>query len=209
MVICSYCQSYQQDSTKIQQIQQNKIYQYTIMDDPKYHNYWFAMGCPSDDEEIKEEFYNPVIENISHTFITLALPQLPDDPDEKYERVMEYLHLAKKMVAYKYFSGMSCLFSFEFYSMEKKLKLLKENFHIHMLFKGKYKKFDRLRIIRDFSKKFKIEANFVDVKYHQSPELYHTRVEYVKGTKQSSKTDATEKDKEMRKELRLADFYNV
>lgn len=177
------------------------------MDDPKYHAYWHALGCPTDDEDIKEDFYNPVILNTWHTMITIALPKLSNDRDEKREVVLETVQKCREVHNYRYMSDKTILFSLEFYSLEKKLKVLKDNFHVHMLVKGKYAKFDRKRIIRDLSKKFKVEANFVDVKYHSSPELFSTRQNYIKGTKQESKDLAIEKDEEERKVLGIDNFY--
>jgi len=192
---------------KIQQIQQNKILGYTIMDDPKFHAYWHALGCPTDDEDIKEEFYNPVVLTKWHTMITIALPKLPEERDVKREIILETIQRCREVHQYRYMSDKTILFSLEFYSLEKKLKVLKDNFHVHMLVKGKYAKLDRKRIIRDLSKKFKVEANFVDVKYHSSPELFSTREEYIKGSKQESKDIAIQKDKEERKAFEIQDFY--
>lgn len=177
--------------------------------DPNYHNYWHSAGCPTDDEELMEQFYNPVILNIWHTIITIALPKLPIEIEEKREKVLEVIQKCRETHNYRYLSDKNILFSLEFYSLEKQLKCIKDNFHVHLLVKGKYKKFDRKRIIRDFAKKFKVEANFVDVKYNSCPELYETRQEYLKGNKKKEKDLAIEKDKVERKELGISDFYSL
>lgn len=189
-------------------IQPNIIFRQYIMDDPKYHEYWHACGMPDDDEELKKDFYDPPIINISHTFITIALPKLPSERDEAREKVFEMLQKCRELPKYNYYNNMSIWFSLEFYSMEKQLKLLKNNFHIHILIKGKYLKFDRKRIIRDLARKFKVEQNFVDVKYHTCPELFKTRQQYIQGKKAiDSKDLAVQKDREERKVFEIEDFY--
>lgn len=177
--------------------------------DGAYHDYWYSLGCPTDDEELLEQFYNPVIVNVWHTIITVALPKLPEENEEKREKVFQVLQNLRDLDRYKYLRDKPIHFSLEFYSIDKKLKYIKDNFHAHILVKGKYDKFDRKRIIRDFAKKFKVEANFVDVKYNSCPELYSTRVEYLKGNKKKEKDLAIEKDKVERKELGIEDYYSL
>lgn len=176
--------------------------------DPAYHRYWDSAGCPTDDEDLLEQFYNPPPPSrIFHLFITIALPTLPLEFEEKREAVLEYLGKVKKLTQLKYLSNYSAMGTMEFFSLEKKLKMLKENPHIHLLFKGKLAKFDKARIIRDFSRAFKVQSNFIDVKYSDIPELYETRTEYVKGNKKKEKCLATEKDILERKELDIENYY--
>ena len=178
------------------------------MDDPKYHNYWYLLGMPEDDDTIKEDFYDPPIYKKSHTFITICLADLPFEKEKAREKVFENMQKCRDLSKYNYYKNMSIWFSLEFYSMDKQLNELKPNFHIHILIKGKYLKFDRKRMIRDLARKFKILENFVDIKYSDCPELYETRLQYIQGNKAiDSKDLAVQKDREERKVFEIEDFY--
>ena len=178
------------------------------MDDPKYHNHWYLLGMPDDDVSMRQEFYDPPIINISHTFCTICLPDLPSENDEAREKVFETIQKCRDLPKYNYYKGLSIWFSLEFYSYDNKAKALKNNFHIHLLIKGKFLKFDKRRIIRDLARKYKISENFVDIKVSDCPELFGTRQEYIMGKKAiDSKDLAVKKDKEERKVFGIEDYY--
>jgi len=187
-------------------------YRERAINDPKYHEYWSIAGCPTDDEDCLEQFYNPPPPSrIYHLFITIALPNLPLDFIDKREKVLEYLGNLRKVSDLKYLQNNTGIGTMEFFSLEPKLKMLKENPHIHILYKGKLAKFDKARVIRDFSRAFKVKDNFIDVKYTDIPELYTTREEYIKGIKRKEKCLATERDIVERKELEIENYflYNI
>jgi len=64
------------------------------------------------------------------------------------------------------------------------------------------------RLIRDFSRKFKIAKNFIDVKPGLSASL-ETRINYIQGTKVNEKMPQVIKDQEMRQSLGLKNYYEI
>lgn len=211
------CQSYQQSFNKLQQ---NLQLRYNVMEnypeaqnDPKWHSYWFHNGGPdmSDDETISlyDEYKNPIgPSKIYHLFLTIALPNLPLENELKREKVFEDLQKLRN-IKYRYLKKKDIKVRFEFFSVEPKLKMLKDNYHIHLLAKGSIKPFDKSRIIRDFKNLMKVEANFIDVKYSDSPDLYLTRVGYMNGDKRDTKLEAVEADAKIRSALNLEELISL
>ena len=181
--------------------------------DPEWHTYWFENGGPSMDDEqtasLFNDFKNPHVSTVkSHLFITIALPDLPTEIELKREKVFEHINKIQNM-KYKYLKNKTCHFTLEFNSFDKKLKVYKENYHIHILIPVKIRNFTRSRIIRDFSRLFKVESNFVDVIYHNSKELFETRLEYIQNQKNNpEKEEAVQKDIEERKSIRIENYYS-
>lgn len=176
------------------------------------HQLWASLGGAEMDTtesvSLIDELKNPIILTKPHLFITIALPSLPSEIESKREKVLE--HLAKlRSIKYKYLKEKTAHFCFEFNSFDKKLKVLKHNYHIHFLVATKIKNFNRARIIRDFSRLFKVEPNFIDVIYHNSIELFEKRFQYIQNQKQNSEKDlAVQKDILDRKSIQIQDFYS-
>lgn len=178
----------------------------------KEHQLWASLGGPEmpkeDSESLIEEIRNPIVLTKQHLFITIALPSLPLDIESKREKVFEHLEKLTN-IKYKYLKEKTCHYCFEFNSFDKKLKVLKTNYHIHFLVSVKIKNFTRSRIIRDFSRLFKVEPNFVDVIYQNSKELFEKRLQYIQNVKSNpEKCLAIEKDNEERKEIGIQNYYS-
>lgn len=124
-----------------------------------------------------------------HWFITIALP---NDRDP-----VEMVNLTKSLSRYAYMTNY--MFSIEFYSKSG------ENMHIHILVWGT--KVNKTKCIRDFSRKYDLSANFIDVKYSKRESDYSNRENYIKGIKEDSKMDSVQKDREKRASLCLLDYY--
>lgn len=131
--------------------------------------------------------YDELVGSEKHQFITVALPN--DYPISKILKYVDSPH--------KYFRNNSIM-SIEKYSSTG------VNLHVHLLKKGNYSK---TKIIRDLSKKFKIESNFVDVKSSDDRTLYQTREAYVKGEKVEPKCEYVMQDREWRKTEKIKDYY--
>lgn len=82
-----------------------------------------------------------------------------------------------------------------------------EHPHVHMLIKGETTQ--PSKIIRDMSRIFKINKNFVDCKNSSDENLYETRLNYIKGIKQNSKKEAVETDRIWRSKHCLEEYYQV
>lgn len=101
-----------------------------------------------------------------HQFITVALPT------ENYE--LNKLKSIINNLTYPYLEG--ALLTVEMFSGELK----KKNLHIHILKKGIYNK---TKLIRDLSRKFKVASNFVNVKKSTKESDYRNRLAYLNGEK--------------------------
>ena len=82
-----------------------------------------------------------------------------------------------------------------------------DHVHCHMLIKGETTQPSKL--IRDMSRIFKINKNYVDCKNSTNEDLYQTRLNYIKGIKKTSKTEAVEKDKVWRSKQCLEEYYQI
>lgn len=131
--------------------------------------------------------YHELIGEEKHQFITLALPN-----EFEIAKILKYISKP-----HSYLRDNAVL-AVEKYSDSG------ENLHIHILKKGNYSK---SKIIRDMSKKFSINTNFVDVRYGIAKDMYQKRLHYVKGEKQEKKEHNVEKDKQWRKKHQLKDYY--
>lgn len=131
----------------------------------------------------------------SHRFITVSVkkdasPKDLADSMEKFIRKHNYS------------------FNIECYTLEFTNAEMEYHPHVHILFNGTDKP-QKGNIIRDFSRLFKIESNFVDVQTSNDPLLYETRRKYIFGEKQSLKTQQVKKDMEIRKTNNLLSYYSI
>lgn len=128
-----------------------------------------------------------------HRFITVSLPKATE-PTEMAESWKTFL--GKKSYASQ-FTG----YTLEFTNQE-----LGYHPHIHALLVGT-KSPQKHRLIRDITSHFKIESNYVDIKTGTEPELYQTRLDYIKGEKQDKKKKQIAKDDEIRASNNLKSYY--
>lgn len=124
-----------------------------------------------------------------HWFITIALP---NDREP-----VEMVDITKGLSRHTYMTNY--IFSIEFYSKSG------YNQHIHILVSGS--KVNKTKCIRDFSRKYEVSANFIDVKYSKRQSDYDNRENYIKGIKDDSKMESVQKDREKRASLSLLDYY--
>lgn len=124
-----------------------------------------------------------------HWFITIALPNERDP--------LDMVQITKDLERHKYMSNYC--FSIEFFSKSG------ENQHIHILVWGD--KVNKTKTIRDFSRKYDISPNFIDIKFSRKQTDFNNRLNYIKGNKEDSKMESVEKDRVKRAELDLLDFY--
>ena len=111
----------------------------------------------------------------NNVLITAAFP--PEDEDNydiHHERLFK---LRKKLDKLKYITKYG--FTFEFYSPQW-------NPHCHILLYDLGKKINKQRLIRDFSTLFKLEENFIDIKYKCEAQLPLVE-NYITGQKDDSK----------------------
>lgn len=129
-----------------------------------------------------------------HTFITISLPAEDFEKDFS-DDVKKCMNRNSAML-----NGNSYMFNLEFFGKKGELHP-----HTHILIKGGG--MDKSKIIRAFSRQFKIKDNFVDVQRSDCGRLYAQRVGYIKGEKQESKMKGVEKDDEFRKKYGIDKFY--
>lgn len=80
-----------------------------------------------------------------------------------------------------------------------------EHLHIHILTSKPYNK---TRLIRDLSRRFKVEKNYIDVRRSNSMSDYTNRKNYIMGRKScTEKQENCDKDREWRKTVELEDIY--
>lgn len=137
----------------------------------------------------------------NHTFVTISLPIVGKDfedlghtHDKYHEIVYDWLNTCP----FEYLEG--ALYTIEFYGQELQLHP-----HIHILINHVM---SPARVIRDFSRKFKIAKNFIDVKPGLSASL-DTRMNYIQGIKIDDKMPQVIKDREMRESLGLKNYYEI
>lgn len=132
--------------------------------------------------------YVPHIEK-PHWFITIALPN--------DRNPIDMVDITKNLERHAYMSNYC--FSIEFFSKSG------ENQHIHILVWGS--KVNKTKTIRDFSRKYDVSANFIDIKYSKKATDFNNRLNYLKGNKDETKMESVKKDQDKRRELGLLDFY--
>lgn len=174
-------------------------------EDAEWHSYFHQWGRYLETDRELYKLYQEFRRGkdnlaISHSIITISFPAY--EKEYEREKVFEILEKLQQLKQYKYLEDKSIMFSLEFYGKE-----LKDNFHSHILIKGIIK--DRSRIIRDFSNKFKVKPNFIDVKTSKNAELYSIRENYLKGEKQDKKQEQIEKDIKKRQELNIQNYYLI
>lgn len=131
----------------------------------------------------------PQVKKTSY-MITLNLPN-----EYPVDKLLEKLKgLEKYAYMKKYF------FNIEYFSKKG------ENLHSHIFVPQKIHK---TKTIRDFSRWFGIEPNFVDIRQKTTELQYNNALSYIKGEKEQKKIEYVEKDKEWRKKYNLQDFYLI
>lgn len=145
---------------------------------------------PQPGDAVLRKFFKLDNPDHKHQFITIALP---NDTDLKT--------LKKKIYSldYKYLKG--ALLRVENFSANG------QNLHIHILKEHVYSK---CRVIRDMSRKWKVEKNFVNVRLGKQESDYQHRLNYVNGLKKDDdKTANVELDKKWRSENGLDEIYII
>ncbi len=126
-----------------------------------------------------------------HIFITVSLPQ-----DISISNVVSFDFDKLKLEADE------ASWSFEFHGQD-----LKYHPHLHMLVKIPKMKLDKQRIIKRFSKLFKVKPNFVDYRYGNTKYLYNKRYLYITGDKTDRKNDQVLADFKLRTKLNIKSYY--
>ncbi|AXH75134.1 MAG: putative replication initiation protein [Circoviridae sp.] len=138
---------------------------------------------------IQDEGLTGLVEDTSHQLITVALPN-----DYSLQKIKEYIESPHQWVR-------GGLLSVERYSKTG------VNLHIHILITG-YR--SKTLIIRDLSRKFKIETNFIDVQRGKTATDYNNRIQYLKGNKMDTeKIDNVQKDDEWRHKEGFNKYYRI
>lgn len=131
-----------------------------------------------------------------HSFITVSLPDTyENDFSGEIQKCLERNSVS-------ILKENNYIYSLEFFGKD----LDKLHPHFHLLIKGGG--LDKNKIIRAFSRHFKIEKNFIDVKRSEDERLYIKRENYIKGIKQDKKKEAIEKDDIFRKKHNIEKFYS-
>lgn len=131
----------------------------------------------------------------SHRFITVSVNK------EKQPKDVEQL-MERFIAKHSYSVNIEC-YTLEFTNAE-----MEYHPHVHILLNGTDKP-QKGNIIRDLSRCFKIEKNFVDIKSSNDPLLYEKRRGYVKGEKQDIKEKQVKRDKEIREKHNILSYYSI
>ncbi len=133
-----------------------------------------------------EKFFPDMV--ISHQFITVALPNEYCLSTLKHNLMnISYSYLTNALARVENFSNVG------------------ENLHIHILKKGNYQK---SKIIRDLSRTFKVDKNFIDVVSSKSTVKYFNTLRYIKGEKvDEEKMENVELDKQWRQDNYIDEIY--
>jgi len=124
------------------------------------------------------------------TLITLALPN-----DTELAPLIRKL----KGLDYKYLS--KYVFSLEYFSKTG------ENLHVHMFLPYSVAK---AKCIRDFSRKFRIKENFIDIRKRDTEDGAVFAESYVRGIKKDAeKAEFVQQDEEWRKANEIEKFYEI
>ena len=122
--------------------------------------------------------------------VTIALPTEKTDLNKlkKVISKLNYEYLENSYLTVEFYSG-----------------LKKENLHIHILKQGIYNK---TKLIRDLSRKFKVSDNFVNVKKGTTETDYYNRLNYLEGNKHDElKKENCELDREWREKNGFEQIY--
>lgn len=131
-----------------------------------------------------------LINETPHQFITVALPN-------SYDLGKLHKQLTTKM--HKWLKGSTCVV--EYHSATG------DNLHLHILRRGNYSK---TKIIRDLSRKFKVESNFVDVQRSNKDNDYQNRLKYINGDKVSEEKQVYCINDSIWREMNdLDEYYNL
>lgn len=130
-------------------------------------------------------------ENIPHYFITLSLP--PDQPVVEEE-------LITRLSQIKYLADAEGIFEYHGEQLQ---------FHPHIHLLVKMKMMNKTNLVKSFSNKLQIPANFVDVRYATNPDVYKTRSDYINGIKTDKKSDVIERDKLYREKHNLSHSFTI
>lgn len=136
----------------------------------------------------------------NHTFVTISLPILGKDFEDLGHTHYKYNELVNDLNSCPFEYLENAFYCIEFYGQDLQLHP-----HIHILINHVM---SPARLIRDFSRKFKIAKNFIDVKPGLSACL-DTRMNYIQGIKIDEKTPQVIKDNEMRESLDLKNWYEI
>lgn len=131
--------------------------------------------------------YTELYGETDHQFVTIGLKN--DYPIDKIKKYINKPH--------KWLNG--AVLSVE------RFRKNGEHLHIHILTTQPYNK---TKIIRDLSRRFKVTANYIDVRRSKSTADYNNRANYIRGCKSSTeKSELVEKDVEWRKTNNLENYY--
>lgn len=122
--------------------------------------------------DIDDEYINIT----PHCFVTARMPQ-SQTIEEVYEKV--------KDLKYTWLEGSEAVLE----------GFNTSNPHVHFLVPSKVHKGN---IIKQFSNRFRIKKQFVDYKQSDCPQLFQKRQEYIRGTKQTNKSEKVLADVEFR-----------
>ena len=131
----------------------------------------------------------------SHRFITVSVSK------EKQPKDVEAL-MERFIAKHNYSCNIEC-YTLEFTNAE-----MEYHPHIHILFNGTDKP-QKGNLIRDFSRCFKVESNFVDIRSSNDPLLYEKRRKYIYGQKQNIKEEQVKQDIKIRKEHNILSYYSI
>lgn len=192
---------------------------YSIMENHQYHNccpcnycdlrktlkhLWEERSKKQTDEEKQISFecaktlYNLIIyngykppEDLPHYIITISFnPDKTLDETETVEALksIKYLQEAE-----------GC---FEYTGKDGK-------FHPHLHVVCKYKYMNKFNFIKPLAKKLNIMKNFIDVKFHTDPVVYHRRINYISGKKTEEKLHQVALDKKYRADNELMNSFKI
>lgn len=130
-----------------------------------------------------------------HSLVTLSLPK------EEYQK--DFSDEIKKCINrnQSMMNNNDYIFNLEFYG--KKSDEIHP--HAHILIKGGG--MDKSKIIRAFSRHFKIQKNFIDIQRSEDEVLYLKRLDYIKGIKKDEKMEYVQKDEEFREKHGILKYY--
>lgn len=131
----------------------------------------------------------PQVKKVSY-LVTIALPN-----DYSVPLLLEKLKGLKK---YAYMSNY--VFNIEYFSKSG------ENMHSHIFVPQKIHK---TKTIRDFSRWFGVEPNFIDIRQKTTELQFNNALSYVKGEKEQKKIEYVEKDLKWRQHHSLEDYYEI
>lgn len=131
--------------------------------------------------------YTELYGETAHQFVTIGLPN-----DYNLGKIKDYINKP-----HKWLSG--AVLSVE------RFRKNGEHLHIHILTTQPYNKH---KVIRDLSRRFKVTRNYIDVRRSNSTADYNNRSNYIKGNKSSTeKSELVKKDVEWRQENGFENYY--